>query len=495
MRHSVPSESGGAATETSREMRPSGLALAIRAVVLVLLFSSAAVWEALHLSALAGSQTWLHLSVGEWIVSHFAVPHSGIFSRLSTAPWMDSSWGFDAVLALAYRWLGLRALPLLLMLCRVLIAAATFWLARGWRGNFWSAVILSALAQVLIPSAYLEPVLISVVLLAVELALLFEFQRGRDEKLIRWVVALFIIWASLDGSFVFGLLVLLLMLAKVAADRLLRRDDTTLPLAPLVWTTGGSLMASLISPYDRHVYHAFATIFATRYPYFPLDHGLSFRRPQDYLLLLLAMTACFALGRRRSRDLFRLGLLAGALALAFSRQRDAWVLALASIAIIADALPTADAAPHRKQLRLQAVVAAAVVVVLLVAATEIPRDRDSLLAVVSRSFPVKACDTIRAQRLPAPLFNDYDWGGFLAWYLPDYPVAIDQRADLYGEAYNRRYFELVGGELALDASPEFAESRTILLPRNSPMAVALSAQLQFRVAYQDDVATVLVRQR
>ena len=108
---------------------------------------------------------------------------------------------------------------------------------------------------------------------------------------------------------------------------------------------------------------------------------------------------------------------------------------------------------------------------------------------------MKACDYIRAQRLPAPLFNDYDWGGFLTWYLPDYPVAIDQRADLYGEAYNRRYFELVGGELALDASPEFAESRTILLPRNSPMAVALSAQLQFRVAYQDDVATVLVRQR
>jgi chromate transport protein ChrA len=65
-------------------------------------------------------------------------------------------------------------------------------------------------------------------------------------------------------------------------------------------------------------------------------HAISFRRPQDYVLLLLAMAACFSLGRRRSRDMFQIILMIACLALAFTRQRDIWVLALASVAVIAD---------------------------------------------------------------------------------------------------------------------------------------------------------------
>ena len=333
--------------------------------------------------------------------------------------------------------------------------------------------------------------MISVVLLAVELALLFVSLRDGAVRPLYSLPLLFVIWANLDSSLVFGVLALLLFAGSVLIEHVRSRDEHNLAVAKVGWLTLASVLAPIASPYGIRSYHAFATIFATRYPYFPQDHGLSFRRPQDYLFLLLAMTACFALGRRRSRDLFRLGLLAGALA--FSRQRDAWVLVLASIVLIADSLPTSTVASERKQLRLKAVVAVLVFVVLLVAATKIRSDRDPLIAAVSRSFPVKACDYIRAQQLPAPIFNDYDWGGFLTWYLPEYPVVMDQRADLYGEAYNRRYFDLVRGELALDASPEFAESRTILLPRSSPMAIALAAQPQFTVAYQDEVATVLLR--
>ena len=107
---------------------------------------------------------------------------------------------------------------------------------------------------------------------------------------------------------------------------------------------------------------------------------------------------------------------------------------------------------------------------------------------------MRACDYIRENHLPGPLFNAYEWGSFLTWYLPEQAVAIDARNDLYGDEINLRYFKLTHAEIPLSGDVGFVYARTILLPRNSPMAVALSAAPKFKVMYSDDLATVLVPQ-
>ena len=94
-----------------------------------------------------------------------------------------------------------------------------------------------------------------------------------------------------------------------------------------------------MSPYFYHSYAAAAAELWLLVPYVQNLHAISFRHPQDYVLLLLSMAAFLSLGRRRSRDMFQIILMIGCLALAFTRQRDIWLLALASVAVIADALP------------------------------------------------------------------------------------------------------------------------------------------------------------
>lgn len=478
-------------------------------LALVLLFTAAAAYEAVSLSALAGMEVWSHLRTGIWILQNHAVPHNGLFSQYPDLPWRAHSWGFDVLLAAAYNMTGLRALPVLLMTLKVALAFTFFLLARGSRQNFWMPALLAAVAQYAVPGPGLQPAICSLLLFAVELTLLFDARRTGSTRPLLWLPLLFAVWANLDTQFVYGLLILVLLLAAGLTEEICRRCGVVwlarqvpaIPLGMMGALTAASLLATLLTPYTYDAYGAALKNFG-RSPllaYLPELSAMGFRRPQDYALLLLAMMAFFSLGRRRSRDLFQFALMIVCAVLSFPAQRDAWLVVVASLAVMGDALPSKRSETAQEGIRLSKmenlVTAGLVLLVLWVAAiSRIPPSRDALLAKAGRTLPVRACDYIRENHLPGPLFNAYEWGSFLTWYLPGYDVVIDARNDLYGDEINLRYFKLIHAEIPLSRDVSFVYARIILLPRNSPMAVALSATSKFKVAYRDDVAIVLIPQ-
>ncbi len=488
---------------TSGSLRTIVNSAPVHIVALILLFSAAAWREATHLSILVSRDIWWHLSSGMWILQNHSAPHTGLFSQYSNLSWIDSNWLFDVLVAVAYKLLGLRGLPVFLMIGAVTIAVATFVLARGSRLNFWPAVMLSIAAQYIVAGSSTGPVACSITLFAVELTLLFDSRRTARIQPLFWLPLLFLIWANLDNGFLFGELTLLLFFAVVCSEELTRsglpsseQRTPTIPLRILAMITSASLVASLLTPYTFHLIGAASQEVWNAAPYVQDLRAMNFRQPRDYVLLLLAMLAFFAMGRRRSRDMFQIALMIGCLTLGFSRQRDTWLLALASVAIVADALPVwsqrDEVAGSKSLWRLEALTAAGLVTAaFIITVARIPGKGDALLAKVAETFPVGACDYIRANRLPAPLFNAYDWGGFLTWYLPDYPVAIDNRSSLYGDEITSRHFKLMIAAIPLNADPGFINAKTILLPKDSPMAMALSTLPQFKVVYQDQLATVL----
>jgi len=484
-------------------------ATSLRVVVLVLLLTTAAAYEAVSLSALDGLEVWSHLRTGIWILQNHAVPHNGLFSQYPDLPWKAHSWGFDVLLAAAYKLIGLRALPVLLMVFKVALALIFFLLARGSRQNFWIPVLLAAVAQYAVPSLRLQPALCSILLYGVELALLFQARRAGSARPLLWLPLLFAIWANLDTQFVYGLLVLGLLLAAGVTEEICRRcgvgwfagQTPAIPLGKLAALTATSLPATLLNPYTYDVYGAALKNFgrSALLAYLPELSAIGFRRPQDFALLLLAMLAFFSLGRRRSRDLFQFALMIVSAVLSFPAQRDSWLGAVAAVAVVGDALPNRRSKVTQEGVRPWAlenfVTAGLVLMALWVAVViRIPSSREALLASVGRTLPVRACDYIRENHLPGPLFNAYEWGSFLTWYLPGYDVAIDSRNDLYGDEINLRYFKLTHAEIPLSRDVSFVYARTILLPSNAPMAVALSATARFKMVYRDDVAMVLVPQ-
>ncbi len=115
------------------------------------------------------------------------------------------------------------------------------------------------------------------------------------------------------------------------------------------------------------------------------------------------------------------------------------------------------------------------------------------MAKVAQTYPVAACHYIREHQLPQPLFNFYDWGGFLTWYLPEYPVAIDSRPGLYDDDFVVQYFKAMNADMRYQAYPAMAQAGTLLLPQNSPMGQALRTLPAFQVAYSDRVSVVLIK--
>jgi len=493
----------------ARKTSASPLQLILRIAVLVLLFSAAAVYESVRLSSLNTPEVWVHLRTGVWMLENHAIPRTGLFSQYPNLPWDNSTWLFDLLLGIAYRTVGLRAIPLLLMTLKVAVALVTFLLARSGRAGFWQSVALSAVAQYVITGLQPLPHVFSILFLAAELGLLLTSRISGSMHRLYWLPLLFVIWANLHAQFAVGLILLALFVIALFVEHWLRTIGVAWlssrisppPPRQVSAIAALSFFATLATPYGYRWPGAFFRICYSNvgFEHFAEMSAISFRRPQDYALMLLIMMAFLALGRRHSLELFELLMLLGGTVLAFRIQRDGWIAVLVSAAVLS-ASPFLERDKRESRLTRGSAwqwraVAAATAIVLVIGTVRLP-DRVALMNRIGENFPAKASDYIATNKLPGPLFNEYSFGSFLTWYLPAYPTVVDSRVELYGDRILSEYFDVVGGKERLDSHPMIVRAGTLLLARNSAIAKALmnlpALRAQYRLVYSDALASVFV---
>ena len=78
--------------------------------------------------------------------------------------------------------------------------------------------------------------------------------------------------------------------------------------------------------------------------------------------------------------------------------------------------------------------------------------------------------------------------------MPQYPVSIDGRTDLYGDEMDAVSFKTGSGDASYKADPVLNESRVILLRKKDGLVSALDLDPRFRKIYADEITTVFVRQ-
>lgn len=448
---------------------------------------------------------WWHLAAGDWIVQHHAVPHSGILSRTAAdRPWMAYSWGYEVLLSRSYAWMGFMGMALFGTALTLAVAVALFWMIRRLSGRFWESWLLA----ILVYSAFLfnimpRPVFFSMLLYCITLTLVIEANRTGRIGLLYWLPLVFLFWANLHVQFIYGLFAIALLAGINALQRLAisRRfyppflPAPTLPVSRLLLVLGSCVIATCVGPYSFHLYQIVFGYSSSKIIYSRITElqALSFGGISHYLELLLAAAAFFALGWQKRLDLFKLALLAVASGFAFRATRDAWFLCVTAAAVIADS--TARGEPREAKLRIRefAAVGAVAALFLFLVARNTDFNVRGLDRAISTEFPVDAVNYLREHPVGGPLYNSFDWGGFLIFYMPEYPVAIDGRTDLYGDAMNSQFLASEGAEPSYASDPYLNDAGVVILKNKVPLAKLLPTDRRFRVIYRDDVATVLAR--
>jgi hypothetical protein len=130
---------------------------------------------------------------------------------------------------------------------------------------------------------------------------------------------------------------------------------------------------------------------------------------------------------------------------------------------------------------------------LLVAFWTFP-SRQNLTAQVEEKSPVKAAEFIKAHHLAGPMLNEWLYGGYLLWALPEYPVFIDGRGDVFEWAgVLEPYGRWAQFQDAPDALLDKYGIGFCLLNRESPMANVLPLLGGWQAVYTDRNSVIYVR--
>jgi hypothetical protein len=117
-------------------------------------------------------------------------------------------------------------------------------------------------------------------------------------------------------------------------------------------------------------------------------------------------------------------------------------------------------------------------------------DPETLNEEQSAVLPVAATAFLQDSELSGPIFNSYNWGGYLIWFLPDEAVFVDGRTDLYGDEFLRQYLDTArGGDDWRDTFDEY-NIQLVMVEAQSGLARQLAGKTDWSLAYEDDMAVI-----
>jgi hypothetical protein len=451
---------------------------------------------------------WWHLRTGQWVVEHRTVPVTDPFSSFGPdRPWVAYSWLFEVLLYGLFQAFGLAGLLVYRVLLALAVLAALHRLVGRREKRFLVGTGLVGLGFLALVMMFTErPWLFTILFSAWTVDVILDLRAGRGNGLV-WVLPFcYALWANLHVQFVCGLMLLALACAAPVGDRWLGLVPSGKGAAlagtrawwSLVALSGACLLATLGNPYGIRLYEVVVE-YATQPGPFRLISELtapSFRELSDWVTLALVGGAAFALGRRQSLSSFDVLLLAGTAVFAFRARRDCWFVVLAALAILATAgRDAASAECFTLTRRHWGIVLGAVALVTALTALARGLSPARLWAETANRFPVEAAAMVAERGYAGPLYNDFNWGGYLIWSLPQLPVALDGRTNLYGDARLQRFINTWAAAPDWREDADLAGAGVVIANRDTPLVSLLERDERFVLVHEDPVAKVFVAWR
>jgi hypothetical protein len=109
------------------------------------------------------------------------------------------------------------------------------------------------------------------------------------------------------------------------------------------------------------------------------------------------------------------------------------------------------------------------------------------------TLPVSAVEYLKMVKPDGRLFNTYNWGGYLLWALPEYPVFIDGRTDLYSDEVINQWLQVMRAEPGWKQVLDENGINLILIEKGSFLNRMLLNDPDWTLIYEDEQAVVYER--
>lgn len=460
------------------------------------------------------SDTFWHLRAGTWMLENRRLLNFDVFSHTRAGTeWINHSWLSEILMALIYRLFGFGGLNL----ATAVVVWLTFFFAyRSGEGGPYLrafAIVLAATASAVYWSA--RPQIVSMLFTAVFYYILILFRWRNINRL--WVLPLLmLLWVNLHGGFAIGFILLGLTFGGELLKSLFLWCDSR--GQKLTWDWGWlglTLLACLImvlfNPYGpQMLWYPFRTVsIGVLQNYIQEWQSPNFhaREAQVFIVLWLATFAAVGFSRLRL-EVVDLLLFAAFSALALLAARNIAVFAVVAAPILmrhADAaiaelqarfptLKIADSTTPPRRLRVLNWSLLAIVVAAAALKVALPLNPATTLAAVAATSPVGAANYLKQTPTPGPMFNSYNFGGYLVWALyPDMPVYVDGRTDLYDDEFLTEYLNVYTTGPGWEKTLVERNIGVVVLEVASPLARALLKTPGWTLRYSDPLAVVIVR--
>jgi hypothetical protein len=370
-------------------------------------------------------------------------------------------------------------------------------LIRHLQADFTFAVLLTAVAGYSISRLYTpRPWLFSVLFFALELDLLLQARKTGKQRELLWLPVLFALWPNLHIQFIDGLVVLVIASAEALLARRWSGVESRMRAGWMCGVSAACVLATLANPYGWRIYPIAHDLAAQSGVLNRLTEltALPFRRMDDWCVLLLALAAAGVLARARRIAFFESGLFLFAVLVSFRAQRDLWVVVIAACVILAAGLKGDEA--NRSLVTKFAVplIALGTVLAVLLSFRMLHVSNARLRGDLAGELPVRAVEVVKEKGWSGPLYNDYNWGGYLIWALR-LPVSIDGRAALHGDERIERFNATWNGQPGWAADPDLAKAGLVIAPVTMPLTQLLRMDPRFELTYEDKLAAVFVARK
>ena len=477
--------------------------LARRLVILIALYTIPAI---VVMRPVDDPDIWWHLRTGQWIVEHGNAPTTDPFSIFGQEkPWVAYSWLFEVLIYRLYQAIGLSSILIFRVAMVLAVAAAIHRFVIKREPRFIIATGLVGIC--LMPIAYLmseRTWLFTVLFFTLTMDAVLDTRAGRNLRTTWLLPLVYLLWANLHIQFIHGLFLLMVACVSPLIDRFFGLGEGAEYAAragsrvwwQLVAVSAVCLLATFVNPYHVGLYGV-AIGLATQPGVKNMIEELlamDFRSAGNWALLALAMGAAFALGRRRRVSSFEGLLLIAAAYFSFQSRRDCFFMALTAAAILTTGDRQETFLPDRFLLTPRRVAALGIGIVLVLAIVGWSRGLSvkHLEQAVGDKFPAQAAAFVEKQGYGGPLYNSYDWGGYLIWRLPALPVAIDGRAYVHGDERILRSIETWSAKPGWDRDPELNGARVIIGDAKAPLVYLLRKEPHFKLVHEDQLAVVFV---